>query len=98
MHIELSYEVIPTTWTALPESQRKSPLTEPKEYPHKNGIYLEIEAARALGLRTREVMHQHVSPEELARKVLVLSAAEARHVRESINDCEPCQESKPDRQ
>lgn len=70
-------------------------MAEPKEYLHKNGIYLEIEAARALGLRTGDVMHQHTTPEELARKVLGLSAAEARLVRESIDGCEPCQETKP---
>ena len=34
-------------------------MAEPTEYLHKNGIYLEIEAARALGLRTGDVMHQH---------------------------------------
>ena len=70
-------------------------MSKPEEYIHKNGIYLEIKAARTLGLRSGEVMRQHTTPEELAQKVLGLSAAEAKQVRESIDDCEPCQESKP---
>ena len=69
-------------------------MTEPKEYLHKNGIYLDAKDARRLGLRSGEVMRQHTTPEALARQVLSLSADEAKRVRESIDDCEPCQESK----
>ena len=47
-------------------------------------------------MRTGEVIRQHTTPEALARQVLGPSADEARQVRESIDDCEPCQESKPD--
>lgn len=70
---------------ALPELQRRSPLPEPKEFLHKNGIYLDAQAARTLGVRSGEVMRQRTTP-----------ADDARRVRESIDDCEPCQESKPD--
>ena len=68
---------------ALPELQRRSPLPEPKEFLHKNGIYLDAQAARTLGVRSGEVMRQHTTPE-------------ARRVRVSIAGREPCQESKPD--
>lgn len=71
-------------------------MSEPKEYLNKNGIYLDAQAARTLGLRSDEVMRQHTTPEALERQVLSLSADEARRVRESLDDWEPCQESKPD--
>ena len=71
-------------------------MPEPKEYLHKNGIYLDARAARSLDVRSGEILRQHTTPDDLARQVLSLSADEARRVRESIEDCEPCQESKPD--
>ena len=81
---------------ALLEPQRRPPLSEPKEYLHKIGIFLDVQVARTLGVRSGEVMRQHTTPEDLARQVLSLSPDEARRVRESIDDCAPCQESKPD--
>ena len=71
-------------------------MSEPKEHLHKNGIFLDAQAARTPGVRSGEVMRQHTTPEALERQVLSLSADEARRVRESLDDCEPCQESKPD--
>lgn len=73
----------------------RPPLSESKEYLHKNGIYLDAQAARTLGMRTGEVIRQQTTPEALARQVLSLSADGARRVRVSIADCEPYQEGKP---
>jgi len=33
-------------------NRKRSPLTEPKEYLHKIGIFLDAQAARTLGLQT----------------------------------------------
>ena len=41
-------------------------------------------------------MRHHTTPGALACQVLSLSADETQRVRESIDDCEPCQESKLD--
>ena len=70
-------------------------MSGPDEYLHRNGIYLDAQAARTLGLRTGEVIRQHTTPEALARQVLSLSADEARRVRDAIAECEPCQENMP---
>ena len=71
-------------------------MSEPKEHLHKNGIFLDAQAARTPSVRSGEVMRQHITREALASQVLSLSADETRRVRGSIEDCEPCQESKPD--
>ena len=47
-------------------------------------------------MRTGEVIRQHTTPEALARQVLSLAADEYQRASESTDDCEPCQESKPD--
>ena len=70
-------------------------MLEPKERLHKNGVFLDAQADRTLGVRVGEVMRQHITPEALARQVLSPSADEAKRVRESIDDCEPCQDNKP---
>lgn len=77
-------------------NRKRSPLTEPKEYLHKIGIFLDAQAARTLGLQSGVVVRQHTTPEDWARQALSLSADEARRVRESIEDCGPCQEAKLD--
>ena len=80
----------------LSEPQGRSPLSEPKEYLHKIGIFLDVQVSRTPGIRIGEVTHQHTVPETLARQVLSLSADESKRVNESIEDCEPRQESKLD--
>lgn len=52
-------------------------MSEPREYLHKDGVYLDAEVARARGLRTGESVRQHITPEELARKVFSIPADRA---------------------
>ena len=71
-------------------------MSEPRGLAHRNGICLDARTAQTLGARSDDIMHQHARPQELALQVLSLSADDARRVRESIADWEPCQESKLD--
>lgn len=69
--------------------------TSAKESLCGKGVYLETRATRTRGVQSGVALHLHTAQEELARKVLGLSAADVKHMRDSIDDCKPCQENKP---
>ncbi len=64
-------------------------------YKRRGDVYIERRIAAAMRVRGGEDFDQEFTPEEVARKASGISAAEAKHVRESIAECEPCQEVKP---
>ena len=62
----------------LPESAMRPPLSEPKEYPYKDGVYLDA-----------EVVRRHIALGELARKVSCISAEKATDIiKETDEECE----------
>ena len=62
----------------LPESAMRPPLSEPMEYPHKDGVYLDA-----------EVVRQYIAPVELDRKVSCMSAElVADIIKETDEECE----------
>lgn len=73
----------------LPESTVRLPLSVPKEYLRKDCIKLDAEVARTRGLRTGDVVREHVTTEELARKVSCMSAElVADIIKETDEECE----------
>ena len=64
-------------------------------YKRRGDVYIERRIAAAMRVRGGEDFDQELTPEEIARKALGLSAAEVKQIRESIKECEPCQVVEP---